>query len=140
MHRLPGLAAGLLTTGTLLLTAVFAQQGAAPETRQGEALAPLSHVERFDGRTTLQIKGGKSRDLHVVVQDWGIHGRKPVEKFPEEGFMMVHLLAGKVTTVIDGKEQTHKGGDFWTVSPGSNMSVQVTSESASLQTLAVRQN
>jgi quercetin dioxygenase-like cupin family protein len=78
--------------------------------------------------------------LHIVVQDWGIHGRKPVEKFPEEGFMIVHLLAGKVATVIDGKEQTHKGGDFWTVSPGSHMSVQVTSESASLQTLAVRQN
>ncbi len=90
MHRLLGCTLGLLTTGTLFLAAAVAQQAAAPESQQkGEAVVPLSHVERFDGKTTLQLKSGKSRELHVGVQDWGIHGRQRLEKFPEEGFMMV---------------------------------------------------
>lgn len=139
MHRFPGCALSLLTIGTLFLAAAVAQQAAAPESQQkGEAVVPLSRFARFDGKTILQLKGGKSRELHVVMQDWIIHGRERVKKFPEEGFVMVHLLAGRVTTVIDGKEQAHGGGDYWTVPTGSTMSVQVTSESASLQTLAVR--
>lgn len=137
MYRILSCVLALLTTG--IVTAAFAQQAGAPEPSQKqEAIVPLSQVERFNGKTTLQTKGGKSQELHVVVQDWGIHGRQRVEKFPEEGFMVVHLLAGKVMTVIDGKEQAHQGGEYWTVPVGSTMSVQVTSESASLQTLAVK--
>jgi len=43
-----------------------------------------------------------------------------------------------VNTVIDGKQEHRKGGDFWTVPAGTSMAVQVTSESALLQTLAIR--
>lgn len=137
MQRILSCVLGLLMTG--LVTAALAQQAGAPEPAQKqEGVVPLSHVERFNGTTTLQTKNGQSRELHVVVQDWAIHGRQRVEKFPEEGFLMVHLLAGKVTTVINGKEQAYKGGEYWTVPAGSTMSVQVTSESASLQTVAVK--
>jgi hypothetical protein len=40
--------------------------------------------------------------------------------------------------VINGKEEQRKGGDFWTVPAGGTMSVQVKSESAVLQTLAIK--
>jgi hypothetical protein len=61
-----------------------------------------------------------------------------VEKFPEHDFLVVYLHSGKVATVIDGKQENHKGGEFWTVAAGVNMSVQVTSESALLQILAIK--
>jgi hypothetical protein len=141
MHRVIRCALGVLTSGILFLTAGLAQQAAAPQpVPSQEGVVPVSHVERFNGDTTLPLKGGQSRALHVIVEDWGIHGRQRIEKFPQEGFLLVHLLAGKVTTVINGKEQAHNGGEYWIVPVGSSMSVQVTSESASLQTLSVRKN
>src|SRR2546426_238241 len=82
----------------------------APAQQTAEAPAPLKPIERFDGKTAFRTKQGKPKELHVIVRNWEIHGRQRIEKFPEEGFVLVHLHSGKVTTVIDGKEEK-RGGD-----------------------------
>lgn len=128
-----------LTTGILWAASAGAQQTPPAQAPQkAESVIPLKPIERFDGKTAFRTKQGKPKELHVVVRNWQIHGRQRIEKFPEEGFMLVHLHSGKVSTVIDGKEEKRGGDAFWTVPAGSKMSVEVTSESALLETMAVR--
>ncbi len=52
--------------------------------------------------------------------------------------MIVHLHSGLVTTMIDGKKEKRKTGEYWTVPAGTQMSLQVTSESASLETFSIK--
>jgi quercetin dioxygenase-like cupin family protein len=99
--------------------------------------AAVQALSRFDGRLAFRSAEGPMRELHVVVRQWQIHGRQHIERFPERGFVVVHLHSGRLTTVINGKEETRKGGDFWVVPAGASMSVLVTSESALLETTSV---
>jgi hypothetical protein len=103
-----------------------------------QEIGSLKPIERFDGKATIETKAGKPMEAHVVIRVWQIHGRQRIERFPEEGFMIVALHSGRVITAIGGKREERKGGDFWTVPTGSSMSVEVTSESALLETTALR--
>lgn len=128
----------LALAASCAILAAGAQEQVAPPPQKTEARGPLTPLERFDGHAAFHTKQGKSRELHVVVRKWEIHGRQHIEKFPEQGFMVVHLQSGRVITTIDGKEEKRSGGDFWTVAAGSTMGIQVTSESALLETAAVK--
>lgn len=137
MKHLLGCAAALLSVGVLWTTASAAQQTPSRGSQErGEAAFRLQSIGRFDGRTIIRTKEGKTRDLHVVIRNWELHGRQRIGKFPTQGFMVVQLHSGQVITTIDGKEQQRNGGDFWTVPASSSMSLQVTSESALLQIMA----
>lgn len=114
------------------------QKAPAQAEQAPEAAAALKPLSRFDGKTAFRTKQGKSKELHVVIRNWEIHGRQRVEKFPEEGFAVIHLHSGSVTTVINGKAEKRGGNAFWTVPAGSSMSVQVTSESALLEVMAIK--
>ena len=140
MGRLFGYVSGLLSAGMLLMTtAGRAQQlPASASPTQGQALERLRPVERFAGKALIRTKGGGTRELHVLIRNWGLHGKQRVEKFPEEGFMVVQLHSGNLTTVINGQEQKRQGGDFWTVPAGTSMAVEVTSEAALLQAFVVK--
>jgi len=124
--------------GASALAAPLQEQPLSGPGQSSETLGALKSIERFDGRTGLRTRRGKLEELHVVIRNWQLHGRLRVEKFPEPGFAIVHLHSGKVVTVINGKEQQRNGGDFWIVPAGSSMAVQVVSESALLETTAVR--
>jgi hypothetical protein len=132
----------LLLAAALLAAPLWSQTKAA-ESRQAvkpgnEGAAALTPVQRYEGKAVLKLRSGRAQELHVIMRSWDVHGQQHVEKFPETGFLLVHLHSGKVVTVIDGKQQDREGGDFWTVPSGSTMSVQVKSESALLQTLAIK--
>lgn len=43
-----------------------------------------------------------------------------------------------MTTIIDGKEEKRQTGAYWTVPAGKQMSLQVTSESASLEAFSIK--
>jgi hypothetical protein len=104
-----------------------------------EAAAPhaLQSIERFNNQQLALFAKGKPAAAHVTIRDWQLHGQLKVDKFPETGPFVVELHSGKVTTMINGKEEKRNPGDFWTVPAGATMSVQVTSESAALHVLAV---
>lgn len=126
----------LVVVTPLLALTLFAQQPTPAEpVRQAVTLTP---IERFDGPTAWRTKAGVLQHVRVVIHNWGIHGRQRILTFPEQGMVIVELRGGEVTTVINGKKEKRKAGDFWTVPAGSSMSVEVTSESATLQTMAVR--
>ena len=138
MKRLLHIAVVSAALAGLSLASAPAQHTPAPAQQKTETAAPLKPLERFEGQAAFRTKQGKPKELHIVIRNWEIHGRQRIDKFPEEGFMVVHLHSGKVTTVINGKEEKRSGDAFWTVPAGSSMSVQVTSESALLETMAVR--
>ena len=128
----------LMIAADLALVSAAPQEAASPNKEQ-KVEAALKAAERFDGRATLRTKDGRPRELHVVVRNWVIHPGEQVTRFPERDFTIVELVAGTVVTVIDGQEKEFTGG-FWAVPPGSSMSIRVKSESASLQTVTIRQN
>jgi hypothetical protein len=128
----------LMVAASSIVIYAAAQEAASP--KKGEkAEAALKPAERFDGRTTLRAKDGRPRELHVVVRNWVIHPGEQVSRFPEKDFTVVELIAGSVITVIDGQEKEFTGG-FWAVPAGALMAVRVTSESASFQTITIKQN
>jgi quercetin dioxygenase-like cupin family protein len=130
----------LLTTASVLLLVATNLSGQATlgnlnKDDQSDVVVPYN---RFEGTATIKTKSAAPASLHLVKKNWGIHGRQKIERFPEPGFMIVHLHSGLVTTMIDGKEEKRKTGDYWTVPAGTQMSLQVTSESASLETFSIK--
>jgi quercetin dioxygenase-like cupin family protein len=105
---------------------------------KSESVAALSPRVRFEGDVAVQTKAGASRMMRVVLRDWTIRGAQRIERFPEQGFAVVQLHSGNLTTTINGKQEKRSGGDFWTIPAGATMSVQVTSESAVLQTMVIQ--
>jgi len=104
---------------------------------EGRATERLSRTDRFLGSVTLKNKAGKSVPLKVSVRTWGITGGREAIHVPEQGFVIVQLHSGKLTTVIDGKAQERGEGEFWVVGPGTQMAVEVTSEAAVLQAMTL---
>jgi hypothetical protein len=129
----------ILTLGLLGPASAAAQQRTAARPVQSEGqLNTLVPEQRFDGVANIRTKKGATASLHVVVRKWEIHGNQSVKRFPEEGFLIVHLHSGKVVTIINGQEMARASNSFWTVPDGASMSVRVTSESAALEVTSVR--
>src|SRR5690349_9131870 len=105
---------------------------------KSESESAISPRVRFEGDVTMQTRAGAPRAMRVILRDWTIHGTQRIERFPEQGFAVVQLHSGNVTITIDGRQEKHRGGDFWTIPAGASMSLQVTSESAVLQTMAIQ--
>jgi quercetin dioxygenase-like cupin family protein len=128
-------AAAALSIGVLAAQRSSAQQ--APAQQPPPAAPVLEPTVRFEQDVALPAKR-PAKPSHVLLSNWAIHGTGKIQRFPEGGFMVVQLHNGAVTVTINGKAEQHKAGDFWTVPAGAAMSVEVTSESAVLQTLAIR--
>ncbi len=105
---------------------------------EGRATERLSRTDRFVGSVTMKNKAGKSVPLQVSVRTWGIAGGREAIRVPEQGFVIVQLHSGKLTTVIDGKAQERGEGEFWVVRPETQMTVEVTSEAAVLQAITLQ--
>lgn len=105
-----------------------------------DAAALRKPFERFEGTVTLRMKDGKVKQLQVVARNWIIDNRRNIASFPDKGFMIVELRGGDLTTVIDGKRQKRKEGEFWTVPTGSSMGVETDNDSAVIQTFAVKES
>lgn len=98
----------------------------------------LEPRELFDGTLTTRTKAGESKDLHVVTRNWSMAGGQKIQRFPEEGLMIVQLRAGTVITEIDGKRQERHEGEFWTVPAGSAMAIETGNDTAVFQTVVVK--
>ena len=105
---------------------------------KSESESAVSPRVRFEGNVTMQTRAGAPRAIRVILRDWTIRGTQRIERFPEQGFAVVQLHSGNVTTTINGRQEKRRGGDFWTIPAGASMSLQVTSESAVLQTMVIQ--
>jgi hypothetical protein len=101
----------------------------------------LPPTVRFQGNISLAPVSGKAKaakPLSVTIHRWSVLGGRTVERFPETGFVLVQLLAGRVTTNIGGKQQNRSMGDVWVVPAGASMALRVQREMATLETIAVQ--
>jgi quercetin dioxygenase-like cupin family protein len=103
-----------------------------------EPLERLQSTVRFQGLITLHVPNGTARQMSVTIRNWSIASGPPIERFQEPGLVMVQVLAGQMTTVIDGKSEDRKTGDVWAVPTGSAMAISVRRETVVLQTVAVQ--
>ena len=129
----------LIKVATVVFVVSAAALAATPQNpssknqEEGRVAERLSRTDRFLGSVTMKNKAGKAVPLKVSVRTWGIAGGRGTIRVPEQGFVIVQLHSGKLTTVIDGKAQEREEGEFWVVGPGTQMAVEVTSEAAVLQ-------
>lgn len=130
----------LLVAGSLVATVAAAQQQrpSPPDRPAFDAPVRLAPIERFDGPVTFRGKDGRPQTVRVVVRNWTIPNRQQIVRFPEEGFLIVQLRGGQLTTVISGQRQERREDEYWTVPAGVAMSIETGNDTATIQTTAVR--
>jgi len=93
--------------------------------------------ERFAGKLLASTPQGKKVTVNVDLKVWNVSSPR-LTVLPVTGFCVANAISGQLVTVINGKSELHAPGDFWTVPNGVPMLVATKSESATLQTIAVR--
>lgn len=153
MKRYFVLCLSLLLVGTVALVC-FAQRPSpspspsASPANEGEArekfdeTLPLQPIERFDGRAALKnpklLAAGQGQ-IQMTLRNWSIPNRQRIDKFPEQGFLIVQVRSGEdMYTVIDGQRQKRANDEFFTVSSGSTLSIETGNDTVVLQTLAIK--
>jgi hypothetical protein len=118
----------------------------------------VSSLDRFSGRLTVRDKRvgnqtlaakqlpARSLSLNYQVLSLG-PGTKAGASQPaganllalplraQGGFVIYELRAGKLTTVIDGKRQERREGEFWLVRPGESIALETEDDSVVVQTI-----
>jgi hypothetical protein len=146
----------LLVVETVIVLVCFGQQpspSASPSAspaKPGEQIdttkfdepMPLQPIERFDGRTTLKnprLLAAGQAEIQMTLRNWTIPNRQRIERFPEQGFLIVQVRSGEdVYTVIDGQRQKRTVEEFFTVPSGSNLSIETGNDTVVLQTMAIK--
>ncbi len=113
-----------------------AQQASPPASPAFDQPVPLQPIDRFIGRLTLKGKSGQPAELQVVVRTWLIPNRQRIDRFPQEGLLIVQLRVGELVAIIDGERRSRRPDDFWMVPAGSTMAIETGQDSVVLQTLA----
>jgi len=139
----------LLVEATIILVC-FAQRPspspsaspAKPDASKFDETMPLQPIERFDGRAALKnpkLLAAGQAGVQMTLRNWGIPNRQRIERFPEQGFLIVQVRSGEdMFTVIDGQRQKRAVDEFFTVPSGSTFSIETGNDTVELQTLAIK--
>ena len=128
-------------SSALVLLAVFVVSSvdAQPTPSAFDKTVPLVPVERFRGTLSLKGPDGRPRELQVQVRNWFIQNRQKIDRFPQDGTIVVQLRAGDLVTIINGQRQPRKPDDFWTVPAGTTMGIETAQDTVALQTVATQE-
>jgi hypothetical protein len=121
---------------------VFAQQSSKQKSADSKEAATSAWKafrmrERFQGPLTLKTKAGKTLSLNVGLRVWSIDGTLGRQTLRTTDYTVFRLRAGKIKTVVDGKEQVRNVDEYWTLPAGSTLSLEVKGETALLETTTV---
>ena len=121
---------------------VFAQGASKPKPAESKESATNAWKafgvrERFQGPLALKTKEGKSVALNVGVRVWSIDGALGRQTLRTTDYTVFRLRAGKIKTVVDGKEQLRDVDEYWTLPAGTSFSLEVKGETALLETTTV---
>ena len=131
---------GLLLT---LLCCVNPSQTAGQQKSQAKAESGAGEMPevatRFSNVVRAKTAKGAEVPLKVEVKNWTVSRSARAFEMPEQGFCVVQLISGRITTEIAGKSTDRNPGDFWVVEKGQRMAISMKRprESAGLQTIAV---
>jgi hypothetical protein len=121
---------------------VLAQQSSKQKSADGKeagtaAWKAFRMRERFQGPLSLKTKAGKTLALNVGLRIWSIDGTLGRQTLRTTDYTVFRLRAGKIKTVIDGKEQVRYVDEYWTLPAGSTLSLEVKGETALLETTTI---
>jgi hypothetical protein len=124
-------------SASLHLSRAVAQQK--PQAQASNAAEAPEVATRFSEVLRARNAKGSAVPLKVEIKEWNVTRADRAAEISDQGFYIVHLLSGQVTTEIAGKTTARNTGDFWTVEKGQHMaiSLQRPQEQARLQTIAV---
>ena len=122
---------------SLDLSRATAQQK--PQAQAGNAAEAPEIATRFSEVVRARNTKGSAVPLKVEIKEWNVTRSDRAAEISDQGFYIVHLLSGQVTTEIAGKSTARNPGDFWVVEKGQRMAISIKRphESAGLQTIAV---
>jgi hypothetical protein len=132
-------------TSALLLVSLGVGTVSAQESR--EPAVRLKALERFQGQTRVRtekreepVRTERREELvRVDIHNWMIGGGMKLDELPlpTKGLMIVQLRGGELTTVISGRREERREGEFWTVLPGVPMGIETGDDSATIQTIVI---
>ena len=102
-----------------------------------DAATQLAPLRRADETLAVTGRDGRAQALRVALQKWTLVAGRDIPRFPADGDLLVHLRAGRVTTMIDGQSTARSEGEFWLVPAGKAMELRVTTEMATIETTSV---
>lgn len=125
-----------------LSAGLYLPRATAQEKPQAEASTGGEGPEvatRFSDIVRPKNPKGAAVPLKVDIKQWTVSRSGRAFDMPDQGFYIVHLISGQITTEIAGKPTLRRPGDFWVVEKGQHMaiSMQRPRESAALQTIAL---
>jgi len=125
---------------TLLLAAAHrdrpTQRPAPPSPAQGDTLTVRN---QFDTVLSYRTAAGETRRVRVARRQWSLTGRSTLPRSPEPGLLVVQLTGGDVTIAVGKERRVPRSDEFWTVSQGTPLRIEVGKEQATLEVLAVTQ-
>jgi hypothetical protein len=124
-------------SASLHLSRAAAQQKT--QAHAGNAAEAPEIATRFSEVVRARNAKGAAVPLKVEIKEWNVTRYDRGAEISDQGFYIVHLLSGQVTTEIAGKTTARNTGDFWTVEKGQHMAISLKrpQEQARLQTIAV---
>ncbi len=114
--------------GRLAVLALWAACGAAVAQESNRAagnvraLPDIATLERFAASARAGAPGVEPQSVTLRLATLSVPGRTPFA-VPARGFYIAELVAGSVTTTIDGQDSVHEPGDVWAVAAGQGMQV-----------------
>jgi quercetin dioxygenase-like cupin family protein len=92
--------------------------------------------DKYQGSATV-LKSGKPVPVRAAIRQIIVQGHQHVAELPARGFLLLQLRGGKITAVINGKEEKHVAGDFWVVPANAKMSFDATGETATIEVVSL---
>ena len=92
--------------------------------------------DKYQGSATV-LKSGKPVPVRAAIRQITVQGHQHVAELPARGFLLLQLRGGKITAVINGKEEKHVAGDFWVVPANAKMSFDATGETATIEVVSL---
>lgn len=137
MKRLSALSGSVVISALVMATPLLAQSEK-PGVRSFQQFDEVLNVPRGGVKALAAMPETPAATVpkRVMVQQWMIDGGQQV-LLPGSGTMFIELKAGELTTVIDGKRQERREGEFWTVPEGSTMTIETEDDAVIIETTAV---
>ena len=110
-----------------------------PQAQASNAAEAPEISTRFSEVVRARNAKGAAVPLKVEIKEWSLTRSARAVEISDQGFYIVHLISGRITTEIAGKATARNTGDFWTVEKGQHMTISMKrpQEQARLQTTAV---
>jgi hypothetical protein len=120
----------------IALVTIFLTAGHAGAQAQPNTPSTLSSIERFSGRLTM-LRGTPA--IAVQYNVWGLAPGTNVAGLPlkSKGYQIYELRAGKLTTIIDGKQEDRRQGEFWVVRPDQSIILRTYDDDVVIHTILV---